>query len=80
MLSLKKKVLEIEFEGKVYSLSLPTVSQIEKMQEKMKKDGENLEAVFVMLEELGLPRLVIKEMQIDHVNEIVEHLTDSKKN
>lgn len=80
MLDLQKKTLEVKFDGNVYKMTFPTVSQIEKMQKKTKEEGESLDSVFSLLEEVGLPKEIVKQMQIDHVNAIVEHLTDAKKN
>lgn len=80
MLELHKKVLKVKYDGQVLELQYPKVKQVDKLQGRMKKEGESVELILDFLEELGLKREISEDMQADHVEAIVTSLTDSKKN
>jgi hypothetical protein len=77
-MELKKRVLNLKFGGKDYSLSFPTVRQLKDLSVK-KQDETELDMTVRFLVELGLPEEVILDMEPDHVQEVVSVLTGQKK-
>ena len=77
-MELKRKVLNLKFDGGEYKITFPTVKQLRELSQK--KDGENdLDMTLRFLDVLGLPTIVSETMEADHIKEIVDHLTAQKK-
>ena len=77
-MEIKKRVLALKFEGKEYSVSYPTVRQLRELT--VKKEGESdLDMTLRFLEELGLPKDVVEDMESENITEIINVLTSQKK-
>jgi hypothetical protein len=80
-LEFKKRLLEIDLYGEAITMSFPTVSQFKGYQKKLKEAGADGE-VDTMLEflcDLGLPKDKMDEMEPDHLKQVLEVLSGSKK-
>lgn len=86
----QKTLVRVKIYGEEFELRKPTVGQIEEIEEassdaKTSKKGSKIyEKILGLLDTLGLPRDFAKEMEIDHLNQLMEHLTsqfngDAKK-
>lgn len=77
-MELKKRVLNLKFNGGEFQVNFPTVKQLK--EDAKPKEGETeLDATIRFLSALGLPAEVALEMEAVHIQEIVVHLTDQKK-
>jgi hypothetical protein len=68
--------------GKDFILKKPTVGEIELLQEESDKITDNKGKSVLMrqwIAKLGLPEDFTKEMELDHLMQVVEHLTGTKK-
>jgi hypothetical protein len=79
MLKLERKFFEFDYDGKVYRLRSPSVSDANELQKRIAKEGESLELVIEFLEKLGLESSVSMGMEIEHLNLIVEAVIGAKK-
>lgn len=77
-MELKKRVLNLKFNGGEYTVNFPTVKQL-KDECKIKGDETGLEMTVRFLGILGLPAEVVDEMEPSHLEEVLAHLTDQKK-
>lgn len=82
-MKLVRTVFEIELDDKKFSLRKPTFKESQKYREDLLKMGENGDAAQVMasfLENLGLPKEVFETLEFDHITQLMEAVTGSKKN
>jgi hypothetical protein len=82
-LSLSKRVLKINFNGeRELSLTYPTVMQLREYYKTIKdKDGEVLyDAMGDFLEKLGMPKEIYIQLEQDHLTQVMNTLSDIKKN
>lgn len=79
MLEFESKKLEVKLNGTVYSLDFPKVKGVRDLQEKQKEKGESIDHIIDFLCSHGLPKEVIEEMEISHLEKIVDALVDQKK-
>ena len=77
-MELKKRVLNLRFNGGEYIVNFPTVKQL-KDECKIKGDETGLDMTVRFLGLLGLPSEVVDEMEPSHLEEVLAHLTDQKK-
>lgn len=77
-MELKRKVLNLKFEGQELVIKFPTVKQIKELSVK-KEDETDLEMTVRFLSELGLPEATTLDMEPDHIQEIISVLTGQKK-
>lgn len=82
MLEFSKKVLKFKFDGNEYEMKYPSVIQVNLFAEKQRKasDDDSLLNVLDLFAELGLPREVSEQLEVEHLTKIVEVLTEGKKN
>lgn len=78
MIDLKEEFLEVQFQGAKYRAKLPTVRVIMEVQNKFEKN-KDFGAVLDFLETLNIPKDVTNEMQVSHIETIMEGLTKPKK-
>jgi hypothetical protein len=79
MLELKSKKLEIKYNDKILSLSFPTALQVESMQEDLKQNPDSIRPTLNLLEKLGLTKELSENMEIEHIESIIDALTSKKK-
>lgn len=81
-MKLVKSKIELEVYDKKCELRKPTFGESQEYRSKLKELGENDDASLVMKEflgKMGLPAEVFEELEIAHLTEIMEAVTDSKK-
>ncbi len=81
-MKLVKTVIELEVYGQTVSLKKPTYREAQEYRDALKKLSDNEDAGSVMIEflsKMGLPKEVFEQLELGHVNEIMEALTDTKK-
>ena len=81
MLKLESKKLSVNFGGRIFALSYPTVGMLEKMNKAMNSDSTKSEFEHMkdFMVECGLDVETFDMLEPAHVNEIIEHLTGQKK-
>lgn len=73
--------LKLKLMGVEYELRKPTKRQASALAEKIKGGGGNeLNVIGEFLVEAGLPAEVVEDLQLEHLELIVTHLTGAKKN
>ena len=77
-MELKRKVLNLKFDGQDFALKFPTVKQIKELTVK-KEEESDLDMTVRFLAELGLPQETTLDMEPDHIQEIFAVLTGQKK-
>lgn len=84
MLELNKTELEVKLYGEKYSMRPPSVDEVETLQSKLKKLGDDSVESFGLMKsfvsELGLPKDVVGKMESGHFTTLVEYLSGTKKN
>lgn len=78
-LQLKEKVLKVNYKGKDYEISYPTVERANAFGREFIESENQSECVLSYMEELGLPREEALKFQSHHILEIVETLVGTKK-
>lgn len=78
----KKTVYKVSVYGKEYALRKPTVREADVIRKAVKEQGEepNLETFAIFLEQLGLPKEVAADLEVDHFLKLTEFLLAGKKN
>lgn len=79
LVELKKKNYEFKYDGELIKLKAPSVLDVEFLQEEMKKNGESISVVLGFLEKIGLKKEISQEMEVEHINLIVETVVGEKK-
>jgi len=80
MLELVSKELELSFEGKIQKLKYPTVKHMKKINSSLNEAGANEIALLSeLLQDLGMDEDVAENLEVEHVNLIVQELTATKK-
>ena len=74
-MELKTKKFNLTLDGEAYELSFPTVSQVSVLDPKT----VDIEKVMALVISCGLPKKVVENLQIDHLNAIVEGLMGKNK-
>lgn len=71
----------IDIYGEVYNVSRPTFKRSLELgkQSDKKSDEESQELMLDFLEEMGIPKKVTMDMEVDHVTTLIEFLMPSKK-
>ena len=80
MIKLQKKVFKFEYDGNVYELKSPSVKDVTKLQERIKKEGESVDIAIDFLSNLGIDKNICYEMEVDNLNTIIEAVVGAKKN
>ena len=76
-MEIKKKVLNIKFDGGEFKVNFPTVKQLKEL--KKEENESDLDMTLRFLDMLGLPLSASENMEPDHIKEIVDYLTAQKK-
>ena len=79
MLEFKKRVLKFSFDGKEQELKYPTVKKIKELQVLQKNEKDEVVVLEEFLIGLGLDQEVFGELEVDHMNKIVDTLINPKK-
>lgn len=82
-MKLVRTVFEIELDDKKFELRKPKFKETQAYRESLLKIGESGDAATVMqefLELLGLPLGVFETLEFDHITQLMETVTASKKN
>ena len=79
MLEFKRRVLKFNLDDKDYKLNYPTVSQVQVYSKEYAESNDQLGTVMKFLEKLGLEKSVCEGMEMPHLNQILEKLTEEKK-
>lgn len=82
-MKLVRTVFEIEIDDTKFELRKPKFKETQAYRESLLKIGESGDAATVMqefLELLGLPLGVFESLEFDHITQLMETVTSSKKN
>lgn len=79
MMDFKSRVLRFKFNDETHELRFPKVKEIKKLQELQKKSGNEMEVLESMLMDLGMKKDLFDDLEVDHLNSIVESLINPKK-
>ena len=82
-MKLVRTVFEIELDEQKFELRKPKFKETQQYRESLLKIGESGDAAIVMqefLELLGLPVGVFETLEFDHITQLMETVTGSKKN
>jgi hypothetical protein len=79
MLDFKKRVLKFSFDGNEYKIDYPNVRQTSKFSKDYEVAKDKIEVVINFLDKLGFDKEVCEQMEMDHLNQILEKLTEAKK-
>lgn len=82
-MKLVRTVFEIEIDDKKFELRKPNFKESQQYKESLLKLGETGDAAQVMkefLEVLGLPINVFDSLEFDHITQLMDAITGSKKN
>lgn len=79
MLEFKRKVLEFTLDEVKYSLNFPSVNQQRDYAKDYAEAKDTFECVMDFLATLGLPKNISGGMELSHLNQIIEALTEEKK-
>lgn len=70
-----KKFANVKVNGETYKLSLPTVKQTDEFRAKTNAEDSNLsELYFEFLEELGMPRDIVEQLDIHQFQKLSDGL------
>lgn len=83
-IELKRKRFAFKIDGNVYELKSPTVSMVKdytKKQKELEKAGEEdaIEGAIDFLARLGMPKEVAEELELEHLETVIEQVTGAKK-
>lgn len=79
MLEFKRRVLKFSLDDVDYNLNYPTVKQVAEYSREYSESTDQIETVINFLDGLGLGREVCEGMEMPHLNQILEKLTEEKK-
>lgn len=82
MLELYRTKVEVKIDGATHNLRLPTYKESIAYGKKIKAvEGEDERADLLMsyLDELGLPKAVTETLELDHIGQVLDFITGSKK-
>lgn len=85
-LEYKRRQIELDLYGEKFLVKFPTPVQLDSFIEETKKiqlgesNAKEIDLMFEMLEQLGLPRSKAKEMEMGHINDLTNVLLEVKKN
>jgi len=81
-LEFNRSKLKLKVYGEEYELLFPTVKQSQDFAKEVKEvegDDDKSSKMFDFLEKLGLPKNVTEEMEVQHLEMVLEKLMPSKK-
>lgn len=82
-MKLVRTIFEVEIDNKKFELRKPTYKESQQYREELLKLGETGDAGLVMigfLEKLGVPKDVFETLEFDHITQLMDAVTGSKKN
>jgi len=79
MLEFKRRQLKFNLDENEHILNYPTVRQVQTYSKEYSESMDQIETVMSFLEKLGLKRDVCEGMEMPHLNQILEKLTEEKK-
>lgn len=79
MLEFKKRVLQFKFDGDMHELRFPTVKEIKEMQKLQKENKDEVAVIEKVLKKLGMPEGLFDQLEVDHLEAIINKLVNEKK-
>lgn len=79
MLNFKRRVLKFSLDEVDYSINYPNVRQTAKFSAEYEEAKDKIEIVINFLDDLGFDKKVCESMEMEHLNQILEKLTEVKK-
>lgn len=79
MLEFKKRVLKFNYDGNTYEINYPNVRQTSQFSKDYEQAKDKIDIVINFLDKLGFDSEVCETMEMDHLNQILEKLTEAKK-
>jgi DNA-directed RNA polymerase subunit N (RpoN/RPB10) len=79
MLEFKRRVLEFKLDDVKHSINYPNVRQTSKFSEEYDESKNKIDTIINFLDELGFEKDVCESMEVEHLNQILEKLTEAKK-
>ena len=80
----QKTTLSVTIYGEKITFTAPSAYQLKSVQEQVERaatDGRSaLDVWFDWLCALGFPRPVIEQLEVEHLRELIDYITGSKKN
>lgn len=77
MLEFKRSEIIARIYGEDYKLTKPQLHEVEEIAKS--KKGSDIEKLTTFLVQRGLPVDVVKTMEMDHILELIDYLSGSKK-
>jgi len=81
MMKFERQSLKIDIYGQVFEVTKPSVGMAQEYSNKAKNmsEEESADALLDLVEKCGVPKAVTKEMQADHLGQLIEALLPNKK-
>ena len=79
MLELVEEKFEFKFKEVKYVIDFPSVSELRDYTEEVSTKGKELDAVFNLLEKLGVKKAVLDKIKSNQLKLLVEGLISTKK-
>lgn len=83
MLNFEKRTLKFAFDGGEHTVNFPTVKQLQGYRKKFEEVKDDADKIFDItldfLESLGLKKEIALEMENDHIETIIQHISGQKK-
>lgn len=77
VIELKRKVFQFKLDSETYEVRCPSVEQIKKFSDIEEKDS--FDALVNLLDELGMPKNVLLDLDFDIVEQIADVIIPKKK-
>jgi len=78
-LRLERKKIRLTYGDEQYDVRIPTTKQIKRLSDDLKKKNtDEVQVLYDLLTELGLPSDVIDDMDFMSLNELVDYLSGKK--
>lgn len=78
-LKLTRPKLEVELDGKTYSMTYPTMDELQGLEKEQEDEGPSIARVRAVLERHGLPKEVVGTLDASLVGAIMEELGGGSK-
>lgn len=75
----KSRVLKFSFNGEMCSLNYPTVIKMKMYTDSLNGSSDSITPTLDFLVSLGLKKEIAEQLELEHLNKIIETLTDDKK-
>ncbi len=79
MLEFKRRVLKFNLDDVDYKINYPNVRQVSQFSKEYDESVDKVDVVINFMDELGFDKEICEQMEMDHLNQILEKLTEAKK-